>query len=71
MTNEMLHSNATNPLAGAPTRLLVAMETAIPALLKIRNYLPPHAVVAAGGENNSRNRAKTRSPCLRKVEMTA
>ena len=35
------------------------------------NYLPPHAVVAAGGENNSRNRAKTRSPCLRKVEMTA
>jgi len=39
--------------------------------LKKCNYLPPHAVVAAGGENNSRNRAKTRSPCLRKVEMTA
>lgn len=34
-------------------------------------YLPAHAVVAAGGENNSRNRAKTPSPCLRKVEMTA
>ena len=29
MTNEMLHSNATNPLAGAPTRLLVAMEMSL------------------------------------------
>jgi len=29
MTNEMLHSNATNPLASAPTRLLVAMEMSL------------------------------------------